>query len=203
MLQRERDQILVEFPAGQQRCRVGGKIHDQRGGLGHGMAHRAVNRGQHFIIRRIGDEAGRGAGNDEAELMDRVRRVGHQDGVAGAGNSLGQIGQPFLGAQRGHHLGLRVELHAKAAIIITGQRLTQPRNALGHGIAMGARVGHRLDHLGDDMRRRRAIWIAHAKVHNILGRGAGAGLGRVHLGKDIGRQTADAVEFFWHEIFAC
>jgi hypothetical protein len=49
------------------------------------------------------------------------------------------------------------------------------------------------------MRRRRAVRIAHAKIDNVLGRGARLGLGSVHLGEDIGGQAADAVKFFGHE----
>ena len=59
---------------------------------------------------------------------------------------------------------------------------------------MGARVLHRLHQLGDDVRRRRTVGIAHAEVDDVLAGASGARLGRVHLGEDVGRQAADAVE---------
>ncbi len=60
---------------------------------------------------------------------------------------------------------------------------------------MGARVLHRLDQFGDDVRRRRAVRIAHAEVDDVLAGASRLRLGGVHLGKDVGRQAADAVEF--------
>ena len=59
---------------------------------------------------------------------------------------------------------------------------------------MGARVLHRLDQLGDDVRRRRAVGIAHAEVDDVLAGAARLRLGRVDLGEHVGRQAADAVE---------
>jgi hypothetical protein len=63
---------------------------------------------------------------------------------------------------------------------------------------MGARVLHRLDQLGHDVRRGGTIRVAHAEVDDVLPGGAGAGFGAVHLGEHIGRQAADAVELGGH-----
>ncbi len=63
---------------------------------------------------------------------------------------------------------------------------------------MAARVGHGLDQLGHDMRRSRAVGVAHAQIDNILGGRARLGLGLIDLSKHIGRQTADTMEFFGH-----
>src|ERR1700733_4900647 len=60
---------------------------------------------------------------------------------------------------------------------------------------MRARILHGLDHLGDDMRRCRAVGVAHAEVDDVLAGASCLRLGGVHLGKDVGRQAADAVEF--------
>ena len=60
---------------------------------------------------------------------------------------------------------------------------------------MGPRILHRLNQFGDDMRGRRAVRIAHAKVDDILPGATGLCLGRVHFGEDVGRQTADAMKF--------
>ena len=118
----------------------------------------------------------------------------------GRGDGLGQVGQPLLRPQRRDDLGLRVQLHPEAAVVIAGQRLAQAGDALAHGIAMGARVLHRLDQLGDDMRRRRAVRVAHAEIDDVLCRCPCLGLGRVHLGEHVGRQAADAVEFLGHRL---
>ena len=198
MLPRQRHEVLVEFPAGEQRGRVGREVHDQRRRLRHRMPHGAVDRLQHRVIRRVGDGTGGGAGDDEAELVDRVGWVGHQDRVARGGDRLRQIGQPFLGAEGGDHLRLRVQRHAEAAGVIAGQRLPQAGDALRHRIAMGARVLHRLHQLGDDVRRRRAIGVAHAEIDDVLAHATGLGLGAVHLGEDVGRQAPDTVELLGH-----
>ena len=131
--------------------------------------------------------------------MDGVRRVGHQDGVAGAGDGAGEIGKALLGPKRGDNLGLRVQLHIEAAGVITGKRAAQgpvmPR--LG-GIAVGARVRHRFNEFGNDVRRGGAVRVAHAEIDDVLAGGAGARLGGVDLSEDVGREAADAVEFFGH-----
>jgi hypothetical protein len=165
------------------------------------MADGAFERVQHVPVRRGGDATDRGARDDEAELMDRIGRVGHQDGVAGAGDGGGQIGQTFLGAERCDHFRFGVQRHVEAAAVISGERPAQAGDAFAGGIAVGARVLHGFDQLGDDMRRGGAVRIAHAQVDDVLALGAGAGLGRVDLGEDVGWQAADAVEFVGHGDF--
>ena len=59
---------------------------------------------------------------------------------------------------------------------------------------MGARVLHRLDQLGDDVRRRGAVGITHAEVDDVLAGDPGLRLRRVDLGEHVGGQAADAVE---------
>ena len=158
------------------------------------MPHRAVQRPQHLLIRRGRHGSHRGAGDDEAELVDRIGRVGHQDRVARAGDGRCQVRQPFLGAEGGDHLGFRVQPDVEAPLVVAGQRPPQSGNALADGIAMGARVLHRLDQLGDDVRRRRAVGIAHAEIDDVLAGNPGLRLRRVDLGEHVGRQAADAVE---------
>ena len=67
-------------------------------------------------------------------------------------------------------------LDVEAAAVIAGERPAQAGNALADGIAVGARVLHRLDQLGDDVRRRRAVRVAHAEVDDVLPGGAGRAL---------------------------
>src|SRR5271165_4180675 len=67
---------------------------------------------------------------------------------------------------------------------------------------MRARVLHRLDQLGYDVRRRRAVGVTHAQINDVLASAPGLGLGRVNLGEDIGRQAADTVELVWHRMWS-
>ena len=52
----------------------------------------------------------------------------------------------------------------------------------------------RLDQLGDDVRRRRPVGVAHAEIDDVATGGARLRLQRVDLGEDVGRQALDAVE---------
>ncbi len=198
VLLRQRHQRLVEIQGRHVGGGVGREIHDQRGRLRHGVAHRAVDGAQHLIIRRGGDGAHRSTRDDEAELMDGIRRVWHQNRVTRGGDGGGEVGEALLGAQRGDHLRLRVQLHAEAALIIGRLGAAQPGNPLGGGIAVAARVLHRLHQLGDDVGRRRAVGVAHAKIDNVLRASSRLGLGGIHFRKNIRGQAAYAVKLFGH-----
>ena len=65
---------------------------------------------------------------------------------------------------------------------------------------MGARIAGDLGQFLDDMGRRRAVGIAHAEIDNVLAAGARRRLHRIHLGEDVGRQAADAVEVGGHAV---
>ena len=105
-----------------------------------------------------------------------------------------RLASPSLEPERRDDLGFRVQRDVEAALVIGRQRAPQPRNALADGIAVRPRVLHRLDQFGDDMRRRRAVGIAHAEVDDVLPGAPRLCLGRVHFGEDVGRQAADAME---------
>ncbi len=194
VLAAERHDLAVEIQRGDVGGRVGREVHDQRRGLRHRVAHRLVQRPQHRLVRAGRDRADRGAGDDEAELVDRVGRVRHQDRVARAGDGGGQVGQPLLAAQRRHHLRLRVQPHVEPAGVVAGQRAAQAGDALAGAVAVGARVLHRLHQLGHDMRRGGAVRVAHPEVDDVLAGRPGPRLGVVHRGEHVGRQAADAVE---------
>ncbi len=136
--------------------------------------------------------------NDEAELVDRIGRVGHQDHVARRGDGLRQVGEAFLRPQRGDDLRLGIELHAEAALVIGGLRAAQARDALRGRIAMRARLGDGLDQLVDDVLRRRQVGIAHAEIDDVGAACACRCLQPIDLGEDVGRQTLDAVEVLVH-----
>ncbi len=63
---------------------------------------------------------------------------------------------------------------------------------------MGLGVLHRLDQLGDDMRRGRPVGVAHAEVDDVAALGARLRLQPINLGEDVRRQALDAVELFGH-----
>ena len=136
--------------------------------------------------------------NEEAELVDRIGRVRHQDHVARRGDRLRHVGEAFLRAERGDDLRLGIELHAEAALVVGRLRPAQPRDALGRRVAVRARLRDRLDQLVDDVRRRRQVGIAHAEVDDVGAARARCRLQPVDLGEDVGRQTLDAVEVFVH-----
>ncbi len=118
VLLRQRHELPVEGKVGHVGGGVGGEVDDQRGGFGHRVADGAVDRGEHFIARLGGDGAHGGAGDDEAELVDRVGGVGDQDGVARRGDGGGEVGQAFLGAECRDDFGFRVEFYPEAAVVI-------------------------------------------------------------------------------------
>ena len=59
-------------------------------------------------------------------------------------------------------------------------------------------LGRDLGELGDDVRRWRAVGVAHAEVDDVLAARAGGRLHRVDLSEDVRRQAADAVEIGRH-----
>ena len=126
--------------------------------------------------------------------MDRIARVRHQHDVARRGDRLRDVGEAFLGAERGDDLGVGIELHPEAALVIGGLRAAQARNAARGRIAVGARLAERILQLLEHVRRRRQIGIAHAEIDDVGAAVARTGLRPVHLFEHVGRQSADAVE---------
>ncbi len=126
--------------------------------------------------------------------MDRIGRVRADDRVAGRGDRHGQVGKTFLGAERRDDLGVRVQLDAVAAVVITGHRLAQALHALGHAVTVGLGLFHRLDQLVDDVRRRRHVRIAHAEIDDVDALCAQLRLDLVDFFEDVGGQAADTVK---------
>jgi hypothetical protein len=161
----------------------------------HGREKRFDARRRGHVGRQMADRRAR---HDESVGMDGIARVRHQDHVAGAGDRLRQIGQTFFGAEGDDRLALGIEIDPKTAPVIGYMRPAQTLNALGHRIAMGARILHGFGELRHDMRRRGQIGIAHAKVDHVVAHSAGLGLLRVHFGEHVGRQALDAIEIVLH-----
>ena len=129
MLAGEGDDLLVESEIGDIGGRVGRIADHQHRRLGHGVADRALEDVEEIRSGRGRDRADRGAGDDEAELVDRIRRIGREHDVAGRGDRLGEIGEPLLRAQSDDDLALGIELDSESALVIAGLGLAEPGNA--------------------------------------------------------------------------
>ncbi len=136
------------------------------------------------------------ARHQETEGVDRIARIGTQHDVTGCGDRLRHIGKAFLGAQRRHHLGFRIEFDAEAPLVIGGLGSPQAGDAARRRIAIGPRLAQRFLQLLDHMGRRRQIRIAHPEVDNISAGVPRGRLGPVDLFEHVRRQAADAVEIF-------
>ncbi len=160
------------------------------------MQHRALERAEERVVGLDRHRADGAAGHQEAEDVDRIGRIGNDDDVAGRGDRLRDVGEAFLGAERGDDLRFGIELDAEAARIIGRLRAAQPGYALGGRITVGARLADGLLQLLDDMRGRRQIGIAHAEIDDVGAAVAGHRLGAVDLLEHVGRQAANAIKFF-------
>ena len=109
-----------------------------------------------------------------------------------------RLASPSFEPEGDDDLALGVELDIEAPRIIAGAGAAQPGDAARHRIAVRLGVLHRLDQLGDDVRRGRPVGIAHAEIDDVAPLGARLRLQRVDLGEDVGRQALDAIELFGH-----
>ena len=193
---RERHQLLVEVEIGDVGRRVR-RIADHDGDrFRDRMDDRALQRGEE-CRRRLGrHRTDHAACHQEAERVDRIARIGHQDHVTRRSDGLRHVGEAFLGAERGDDLRFGVQLHAEPARVIGCLGTPQTGNTLRCRIAVGARLAERLLELVDHVLWRRQVRIAHAEIDDV-GAGIASGrLGAVHLLEYIGRQAPDAVKFF-------
>ena len=123
------DEVLVEIEIGDVGGRVGRIADHDRDRLRDRMDDGALERREE-CRRRLGrHRADHAARHQEAEGVDRIARVGHQHDVARRGDRLRHVGEAFLGAERGDDLGVGIELHAEAALVIGGLGAAQARNA--------------------------------------------------------------------------
>ena len=194
----EIDDLGVEIEVDRLRRRVGREVEDDRERGRNAVLHRLLQLAEEVEFGADRDMTHGGAGHDEAEGVDRIARVRHEHRVARRGDRLGQIGEPLLRAERDDDLALGIELDMEAAGVIAGTGAPQPGDAARCRIAVGLGVLHRLDQLGDDMRRGRPVGVAHAEVDDVAPLGARLRLQRIDFGEDIGRQALDAVELFGH-----
>ena len=135
-----------------------------------------------------------GAGEDGTPDVDRVRRAGHERGVAGAEQHPHQVREALLGADGAADLRVGVELDAELALVEVGDGQPQLRDALARGVAVVARVAHRLDELVDGDVGRRNVGVAETEVDDVDAGAPGLDLQRVHDPEDVRRQRVDPAE---------
>jgi hypothetical protein len=141
-----------------------------------------------------------GAGDDEAEGVDRIAGVGRQHDVARRGDRRGEAGEPFLRSHRHHHFGFGIELDPEAAAVVIGLGLAHAGDARGGGIAVRVGLPRDFAQLVDHMLGRRQVGVAHAEVDDVPPRPACCVPHRVDFGDDVGRQALDAVELVFHDL---
>ena len=194
VLFRKRHQVAVEIERGDRGGRVRRIADDDGDGFRDRVLDRAFGGAEKFLVGLDRHRADHAARHQEAEGVDRIGRIGRENHIARRGDRLGHVGEAFLGAERRDDLAVGVELHPEAALVIAGLGAAQAGDALGGGIAVGARLARRLDQFIDDMARRRQIGIAHAEVDDVGAGGAGLGLQTIDLFEHIGRQPPHAIK---------
>jgi hypothetical protein len=130
--------------------------------------------------------------------MDRVARIWHHDDIARGGDGLGEVGKTFLRAEGDDNLAFRIELDPESAGIIACTGSSQSGDAAGYGIPVRLRVLRGFDELGDDVRGRRTVGIAHPEINDIVSRSARAGLQRIDLVEDVWGKAFDPVKVLGH-----
>lgn len=100
--------------------------------------------------------------------MNGIRRRRREHDIARPDGGQRQVRDPFLRTDRDDRLGLGIQVHIIVALVPTGNRMTQFRDAARSRIAMILGFLGCLDQFVDDMGRGGLIWIAHPEVDNIL-----------------------------------
>ena len=116
------------------------------------------------------DLADVGAGEQRGVDVDRVRRRGHERGVARPDQHPHQVGQALLGPDGGHDLGVGVELDAERAQVQVGDGLAQLGDAPRRRVAVVAGVVGGLGQLLDRDVGRREVGVAEAEVDDVARR---------------------------------
>ena len=143
MLAGEGDEPLVEGEVGDIGGRVGRIADHQHLGARHRVAHRHFEAIEEVVAGRGRDRADRGAGDDEAEAVDRVGWVGREDDVARRGDRLGEVGEALLRAQGDDDFLVGVDGDAEAALVVGGLRFPEAGDAAAGRIAMRVRLAAR------------------------------------------------------------
>ncbi len=198
VLARKGHNLLEKTQIDHPRGRVVGKTENQHLGTRHRLLIGGPHVGQKVALLPQRYAAHLAAGDDHAVGMDRIGRIRRQHHIARADHCQRQMGQPFLGADRHDGFPFRVELDAIAPPVPVGNRHPQLGNPLGGRVTMVMRFARRLDHLFNDMRRRRLIGIAHPEVDNVFTAPARLLLHRRDNTEDIRRKALHPWKFRQH-----
>ncbi len=125
-------------------------------------------------------------GKDRRVEVDRIGRGRHHHDVPRIDRRPHEMGETLLDPNRGDDFVLVVQFNAKTSLVVMGDSQAQLGNTTGGRVAVIARVLGRLTKLINNRLRWRIIWIAHAKIDDIL-----TGSPRLHLqfiddGKHVG-----------------
>ncbi len=150
--------------------RVRRKADHQHLRLGNQFADRALQLLEEIHVRRHAHRTDVGAGDDRTVDVDRVAGIGHEHGVAAVQACEHQVREPLLGAYGDDRLGVRIEFDAVAPPVPGADRAAQPRDALGHRVAVRVAALGGFDELRDDVRGRGPVRVAHAHVDDVLAR---------------------------------
>ncbi len=105
-----------------------------------------------------------------------------------------QVREALLGADRRADLGLEVERDPEGALVQIRDREAKLGDPLARGVAVVARVAHRLGELVDRDRGRRQIGVAEREVDDVLAGPPEMHLQRVDLCERIRRKGVQASE---------
>ena len=141
-----------------------------------------------------GDLAHVGAGEERPPDVDRVRRRGHQRGVAGPDQHPHQVREALLGADGRDDLCLGVELDVELALVEVGDGAAQLGDAARGGVAVVARVAGGLGELAHRHVGRGEVGVAEAEVDHVAPGSPCRRLQVVDGGEDVGRQPVDPAE---------
>jgi hypothetical protein len=135
---------------------------------------------------------GLGAGEEGADVVEGVGRVGHEGRVARADQAEGDVDDALLRAEEGQHLGRGVEPHAEAALEPVGEGGAQLGQPVRAGIAVVGGVERGLAQRLDDVGRRRQVRVAAGEVDDVDALGAHARDRPREGGQAIGRDPFHA-----------
>ena len=190
----ERDHALEEIELDALRGRVRREAEDDHLRLRVAAANRLLELGKKVDARRHRHRADVGTGDHRTPDVDRVARVGHQHRVAAVECRKHQVREAFLRADRDDRFVVGVDVDGVAVAVPMRDRAAQARNALRRRVAVGVGPLRRFGELGDDVRRRRAVGVAHAHVDDVFPAPARLRPQFGSDGKDVGRKAIDARE---------
>jgi hypothetical protein len=132
------------------------------------------------------------AGQDRPDLVHRVAGLGHQHLVARVDERPRQVGDPFLGADQGQDLGVRVELDPEAPAVEVRDRAPERRQPEVARVLVGRGVAGRPGQLLDHEVRGGQVGVADAERDDVDPRRLALGDLPVDLGKEVRWDGVDA-----------